>query len=137
MKYSFQLLNLLIKNGSSSIAELKRDYENSIGDGWLPDTPKEIREILQTIPDICMVKNRNGTDLWMAKQAIKDNLGEHLIKSEVNRKRKSTTMIKEEVPQKRQRFEPHTGVKNDYGMCKVPAIDLHVPMVRTITLILQ
>lgn len=129
------MVNLLIANGPSTIDELKRDYETFIGDGWLPDNHSEIRDILKTIPEVCATKNRVGTDLWMAKQAVVDHCSANPVEVEMSRKRKSSTTTEEGGSQKRQCFDHHIE-KNNFVTYEVPVIDTYVPMVRKLKVVI-
>lgn len=51
------------------MSELKQDYANYIGDGWLPDAYDEIVQLLKEIPGVVSRTNVYGTVMWTVSRA--------------------------------------------------------------------
>lgn len=67
MRIFSQVRQLLIARGNSTISELKEDYETQICDGWLPESYKDITDLLKTIPDVVCRTNSYGLNMWTVR----------------------------------------------------------------------
>lgn len=66
---SWQIKSLLSARANSTLAELLKDYAEKVGDSRLPRNFKDLRRLLQSIPDVECIQNDYGLEMWQVRRS--------------------------------------------------------------------
>uniref|UniRef100_A0A336KEW7 CSON007657 protein n=1 Tax=Culicoides sonorensis TaxID=179676 RepID=A0A336KEW7_CULSO len=65
--------SLLSLRANSTCAELLKDYDEIVGDNRLPRNFKDLRRLLQSIPEVKCIRNDYGLEMWEVRRTFNNN----------------------------------------------------------------
>lgn len=60
---------MLAARANSTLAELLKDYDEKVGDNRLPRNFKDLRRLLQSIPEVECIQNDYGLEMWQVRKS--------------------------------------------------------------------